>query len=742
LNPGCDGDHDRQSNPVMSNYAILNEWSNRALLLLLSGALAWLFGSTLLAFQGLWMQAIGVPPTILLMLFMPGFLIMRALNVRGLGSVRSIFYALLLSILFDYLLFGSADVLLWISGIKIFEPLLLIIICGIGNIVLFALGGRNDSGHVPVIELKEFVNPSSLILISMPLLAVLSTQLLNSYHNSAIQISLIIMVAITASIILFKANERKIPLAIFSISFTLLLQTGLVGNYLVEWADLFFEFWIPNSAIISGNWDPSIALITNPMLSLAILPSVFSVMSGLELIWFFKVMFPFILSFLPLGLYCVFRTQAGARMAFVSVLLVIFSSYFYISLLGLNRQSVASIFLVGAILVILDQSMKDRYRAPFLTCFLMGVVLSHYGMAFIALFAMGGALILSLLMKLFLKGGTSSTSEYWLIRHPGKLALSISIASLLLVLWYSLTAGGVIIHEYESIFRSLFVEISGFASQISPLIALDAQNPLLYLDVKPYINIFYLIFIALGLAGFLFHGLFRLVRLDYYLLSIPFFILFLMGYGIIGATGFVEEGRFLFTTSMVLAVMAVSAIKGVEEAASKLFKFKWKKVTEMATILFAILLVISTSGVLLVFASVPSSTNIEPWNERRPSFTYPEVRAEKWMVAHTGTYMNISQDAYPVWADSFNAYLTVANQGVFLTLRGNGTGVVSEIEPGSWVFIGRTNLLTGRLLVDDPNAPERLFVNWLWMNNLNFTQSLVGYSMVYNNGFSQIYYNI
>ncbi len=55
-------------------------------------------------------------------------------------------------------------------------------------------------------------------------------------------------------------------------------------------------------------------------------------------------------------------------------------------------------------------------------------------------------------------------------------------------------------------------------------------------------------------------------------------------------------------------------------------------------------------------------------------------------------------------------------------------------------FLGKFNLETGRLLVDDPNHPPRMYFHVFWLNDLDFTQELIGQSMIYNNGYAQYYY--
>lgn len=683
----------------------------------------------------------GVVPTALIILLLPGSLILKLLRVEKIGVIKTVFYALLLSIVFDFLFIGGCNVLFLHIGLKIFEPVNLLLVCSLGIIILLILGLANEHESVPHVSLGCLLKPSRMFMLGLVPIAVLSTYFINTHHESILQVVLVCVVAILAVVTIFKFDGITKKIAIFSITLTLLLQTGLIGNYLVEWADVFFEYWVPNTAMLDGNWNPSIALITNAMLSLAILPASFCTLSGLELLWFFKIIFPFIISFLPLGMYSLFRTQVDQRSAIIAVFLVIFSSYFFTSLLGLNRQAIATLFLVGVAIVIMDNQLSSRVRAPLTFLFMIGIVLSHYGLAFIAITAMFGMIVLLLLVKGLNLFCDRTPKDQWIFWNAGRLAVVLFLSSIFMIAWYSLVAGGEVIGEYRAIVKSLLEMTSLGSSKIteSPIITFSAN--FMYLDLQPKITTIYLCMIGAGVLAFFMLPKYRMIKADYFVMIIPFFALFMAGYGIIGNVGFVEEGRFIFTTSIFLVLLGVTSVKTIGRRLGQIDRIKAFRLSDKFLAILVVWLLLSGSGVIAFASSVPSNAFLEPWVKERPNFTYPEVRAEKWVVAHTGTYLNVTEDAYPVWADSFNAYLTVSNQGTFKTIRGNGSGVVSSINEGEWVLIGRLNLETGRLLADDPNHLERMYVHWLWLDNLAFTETLVGYSMVYSNGHSQVYHN-
>jgi uncharacterized membrane protein len=83
--------------------------------------------------------------------------------------------------------------------------------------------GKGSSQHSNDSSYK-YCEAVIIILIGLPVMAILSTGLMNEYKNNSIQLILTVLIALLAVLILFRFDKINVPLALFSFSFTLLLQ--------------------------------------------------------------------------------------------------------------------------------------------------------------------------------------------------------------------------------------------------------------------------------------------------------------------------------------------------------------------------------------------------------------------------------------------------------------------------------------------------------------------------------------
>jgi uncharacterized membrane protein len=315
-------------------------------------------------------------------------------------------------------------------------------------------------------------------------------------------------------------------------------------------------------------------------------------------------------------------------------------------MLGMNRQLVATLFLVGVAIIITDRNINDKLRASLLTFFLIGVAVSHYGLTFIVMLSLLGTLILVTLVLAVFKQNKPELTNSWMLKHPRSLMISLLTVILFTYSWYVTVAGGVILDEYRPIFEVLIRAISDIAGQISNMAIISIDNPIKYFDISPYISQFHIICISLGLVILLTVKKTRIINIDYLLLSLPLFILFLLGNKILGGNIVIDKSRFVFITFTILVLFEATSLGFIEQKLGKMFKRKVNNPKQVIMVILSVIILLSSSGVISVIADSPSTTFIAPWEKVRPSFEYSEVRAEKWMLSHTGTYLNTSKDSY------------------------------------------------------------------------------------------------
>lgn len=108
---------------------------------------------------------------------------------------------------------------------------------------------------------------------------------------------------------------------------SLLLSKHIIGD------DASLEYYLFRVTQIGGYWGPVnavtnswTALTFDSMLSITLLPNVYSVLMNLQGEMVFKVLYSFILSLVPLVLYGIFEKQSGRLIGFLSTLFFVFSS--------------------------------------------------------------------------------------------------------------------------------------------------------------------------------------------------------------------------------------------------------------------------------------------------------------------------------------------------------------------------------------------------------------------------------
>jgi uncharacterized membrane protein len=232
----------------------------------------------------------------------------------------------------------------------------------------------------------------------------------------------------------FPASQKRdtvfqVVIGVFGLS--LLLSSTLISKDLLGW-DVHQEFNLSLDVLRSGVWHPEIQSQYNSVLSITILPGMISSVSSVDLIWIFKVIFPALFSLVPVVLYRVYRSILGPEASFLCSFL--FASYpaFYLELISLARQEVATILLVLALLIFFSPNINEGARGKILTLLMtVGIVTAHYSVAYIYLALLTLSFVLSVISK----------SSSPLVRAP-----ILLLAGVITLYWY-----GLFVSPYELI---------------------------------------------------------------------------------------------------------------------------------------------------------------------------------------------------------------------------------------------------------------------------------------------------
>ena len=235
-------------------------------------------------------------------------------------------------------------------------------------------------------------------------------------------------------LMVFPASEKRdavfqVVIGIFGLS--LLLSSTLISKDLLGW-DVHQEFNLSLDVLRSGVWHPETQSQYNSVLSVTILPAMISSVSSVDLVWIFKVIFPVLFSLVPVVLYRVYRSILGPEGSFLCSFL--FASYpaFYLELISLARQEVATILLVLALFVFFYPDIDEGARGKILALLMtIGIVTAHYSIAYIYL----ALLVLSFVLSMVSKSSSP------LVRAP-----ILLLAGVITMYWY-----GLFVSPYELI---------------------------------------------------------------------------------------------------------------------------------------------------------------------------------------------------------------------------------------------------------------------------------------------------
>ena len=265
--------------------------------------------------------------------FVPGILILTALRLRNLDIVETALYAVGLSVTVVLSIGLVANFVF--NALNIIKPFSFLAVTSSVSFVVLLLCAiayfRNRTHPKPLFNTEMSVPLApTLFLCIIPFLAVFSTYLVNTYNVDAGQLFLWLILGVVVLLIAFdKVIPSKLyPLAVFVIALSLLFQQTLISAWLTG-ADIQTEWSLANSVLNTGVWNPNLLSQYDGMLSVVALAPIYSLISSLDLVWVFKIVYPVIFALVPVGLYQIFRRQLNDKVAFLSCFFFVSFAPFY-----------------------------------------------------------------------------------------------------------------------------------------------------------------------------------------------------------------------------------------------------------------------------------------------------------------------------------------------------------------------------------------------------------------------------
>lgn len=396
--------------------------------------------------------------------FVPGFLILKLLKLDRFDRVETILFSVGLSIaflMFTGLLLNEFGVLLGLLQPLSLVPLLITLNCFVFVCIFIAYLRGTDIKSLCNESFK--LSPSILFFVIPSILSIIGVIWANTFGNNFILLFMLVFISLLFVLTVLSGklvSPKSYSFAIFMIAMALLFHTSLISNYVISFgSDVPLEYFASKTTENNAFWSS-----TNPyvgdvgygkifsMLSVTILPTIYSLLLNIELTWIFKLIFPLIFCFVPLGLYQLWKSYIGEKYAFISAFFFMAYATFYTEMLGLNRQIVAELFFVLLLLVILKNRIKPLNKMIFYVIFSFGLVTSHYGVSEIFLFLISLVFVLLVLAK-----------------RPGRhITLSmILFFAVIMFAWYVYTSNSAIFESFLEFGDYVYSQLSDFFNPAS-----------------------------------------------------------------------------------------------------------------------------------------------------------------------------------------------------------------------------------------------------------------------------------
>jgi uncharacterized membrane protein len=520
------------------------------------------------------MQVIGF----LYLTFVPGFIIVKLLKLDELdGSNRSIdrleivLFSAGFSVAFLMIVGLLINGLLFLFGVS--QPLSVIPLMIVLNSFVLAGGVlvylRSEDLEIWGSEPIK-VSPFALVFLFLPILSIVGAMCVNAYQNNLLLLFMIIAISLLFVVGVMSKKllpSELYPFAVLMIAIALLFHSSLISNYIVPFgSDVPMEYFLFKTTEYNAYWSSTLpfSLSTNygrinDMLSTTILPTVYSIFLKMDSSWMFKLLFPLVFAFVPLGLYQIWHTYIGKKYAFISVFLFMAQETFFTEMLGLNRQIVAELFFVLSLLVIMNEKIRPAIKVMCFMIFTFALVTSHYALAEIFLLFISCTLVSLIVLK----------------RPSKKITVSMVVFySAVMFTWYIYTANSATFSSFLEFGNRLWGNLGDFFNPASRgqtvLAGLGmAESPSIWNTIS---RIFAFLTQALILVGFVGlvtkRGRIR-IRNEYFILSLTAIVFLAMLVLVPGLANTLNMTRFYHILLFFLAPFSVMGAEFIVRLLSK-----------------------------------------------------------------------------------------------------------------------------------------------------------------------------
>jgi uncharacterized membrane protein len=579
---------------------------------------------------------------LVMLTFVSGFLILRLMKLDGrLGLVNTVLLSVGLSISFDMFLGLGANFLLRLAGIE--RPLDEIPVLVVFNLslILILLGSQLREKKLRFDPKSIFSIRILLFAVFLPALSIAGSIYAAISNNGSLLLALDLAVtAVLCLSVVFRLRvSRFFALIIVVIAIGLLFRGFFISRYFTG-ADQFDEFYVFRHLNGSGYWNQGLSwsqdsarelLKANSMLSVTILPQVYSQVLGIDPNLTFTFLYSFIGVFVLLALYSLYCTQISKTEALLSVFF--FMAVFLGIGFGPDKQVVATLFYVLIFFLFFNKELVSWQKYTLLVIFGASIVVSHYSLSYLLIILVFSVWFVSFALKrssrriplaacvLLL---VMAFSWYIFISHSGPFADFVRFAN-----------------NIYSNFLTDFFNPSSRGSSVLSGIGLQSAVSLLH-QIGRYVFYVAEALIVLGLFKLIVQRKKLKFDTDFMAIIVFNFVILVMTIVVpMLALSFTEQ-RFFEVTVLFLSPMAILGIKAVSDIGQRL----WRKSSflGLALIFLVVLFMFQSEFVYAVTGDMTWTVEMSMYNSNRLSLSsvfvwQGEVVGGQWITQ----YMTINE---------------------------------------------------------------------------------------------------
>ena len=692
------------------------------------------FDATLLFDVPVAKQVIGV----LCLTFVPGFIIVKLLKLDELDVLEIILFSAGFSVAFLMIIGLLINELLFLFGVS--QPLsvvpLMIVLNSftlVGGVLVYL---RSEGVKIRVSEPVK-VSPFSFLFLFLPFLSIVGAMYVNAYQNNLLLLFMIITISLlfVFGVVSSKLLPSKLyPFALLMIAIAILYHASLISNYINPFgSDVPIEYFLFKTTEQNAHWSSTLPFLTsrsiigadygreNSMLSITILPTVYSALLKMDSTWMFKLLFPFIFALVPLGLYQIWQKYVGKKYAFIAAFLFIAQETFFSEMLGLNRQIIAELFFVLLLLVILKEKMKPVNKMLCFMIFSFSLVTSHYALA-----------------EIFLLFAIFTTVTLFVLKRPSR-KITVSMLVLFFAVmftWYIYTSGSATFNSFLEFGNTVYGHLGDFFNPASRgqtvLTGLGlAESPSIWNTVSRYFAYVTQALIVVGFIGLASKRARRRFHIEneYFILTFAAIVLLALVILVPYLANTLDMTRFYH---ILLFFLAPLCVMGAGFIVTLLFK------QEKEFVVIALLLVVLIPCFLF-----------------QTEFLFEVTRSESWSIPLSGYRMNtLTLYGHFGYTDAYNVYgaqwlsrnVEVKNSELYA----DDSSETSVLTTYGMIYIGYVNVLSNATTVADKGVVYLSTINavtgvvpfgGLLFNSSKLTFITNDLNLVYSNGGSETYRN-